>query len=234
MNDEFIKKKNRGVSLVEILVAIAVSAIVMSAIGVLLTQGMHGYVRQTTQAELQNEANIAMNQITDSLMEANGINISIDENSVTFKHLYAETLSSSTELQKYQFDKTNRVLNLVEDGGGASQKTTSICCKYVDSFQVSYLKSSFKMGNVTIDPTKGAVSYFVEAYEPLQVKVTLKLSAAGYEREISRIVNIRKRPDQLEDDWFIRLNGFGIIYNGNGDTMCKTVSELTLAGVVVD
>lgn len=66
-------KDNRGLSLVELLVAFAVGSIVIAALGYLIILGLRMSGRNNAHAEVQNEAQTTMNLILDSIMESQGI-----------------------------------------------------------------------------------------------------------------------------------------------------------------
>lgn len=66
-------RDDRGVSLVELLVAFAVSAIVITMLGGLLFFGLRLYGRNTAHTEVLNEAQTTMNLIVDTIMESQGI-----------------------------------------------------------------------------------------------------------------------------------------------------------------
>lgn len=66
-------KDNRGLSLVELLVALAVGSIVITALGYLLITGLRMYGRNAAHTEVQNEAQTTMNLILDTIMESQGI-----------------------------------------------------------------------------------------------------------------------------------------------------------------
>lgn len=69
-------KDNRGVSLVELLVAFMVGSLVLVALGYLLLTGMKISGRNNAHVEVQSEAQTTMNLILDNIMEAGGICIS--------------------------------------------------------------------------------------------------------------------------------------------------------------
>lgn len=67
------KKDNQGFSLVELLVAFAVSAIVLAGLGMLMINVMNMYARTNANVELQNESQTAMNLVIDNVMDATGL-----------------------------------------------------------------------------------------------------------------------------------------------------------------
>lgn len=66
-------KDNKGFSLVELLVAITISAIVAGGIGYLLTTSLRMYNKDTVDVTLQQELQITLNQIVDYAMESETI-----------------------------------------------------------------------------------------------------------------------------------------------------------------
>lgn len=64
---------NKGLSLVELLVALAVSSIVLAGLSFLMINVMKLYARTNANVELQNEAQTAMNLVLDNIMDASGL-----------------------------------------------------------------------------------------------------------------------------------------------------------------
>ena len=72
------KLNNKGFSLVELLVAMAVGGIVLVVIGSFVTSGTRFFNKQSNSIDLQNELQVSSNRITDSLMEATSLVIKQD------------------------------------------------------------------------------------------------------------------------------------------------------------
>ena len=70
-----MKRNNKGFSLVELLIAIAVSSIVLSALVTLIVQAVRSYSKQTALAQVQSDADISLNQISKNILEANEIQL---------------------------------------------------------------------------------------------------------------------------------------------------------------
>lgn len=69
------KLNNKAFSLVEILVAVAISSIVFLIIGTFISSGTRFFNKQNTSVNLQSDLQEVSNKITDALMEATSINI---------------------------------------------------------------------------------------------------------------------------------------------------------------
>lgn len=68
-----MKINNKGVSLIELLVSVAIMSIVMLIATAMLTNASRFFEKQSAQVELQNEAQVITNYLTESIMEASGM-----------------------------------------------------------------------------------------------------------------------------------------------------------------
>lgn len=81
-------RDNRGITLVEILVAVFISAIVLSGIAYFLFTTIKMYNRNGATVELQNEAQTTLNHIVDETMQAKGLILQyadVTQNGITTK-----------------------------------------------------------------------------------------------------------------------------------------------------
>lgn len=69
------KLNNKGISLTELLVTIAVSGIVFTIIVAFLSSGMRFFNRQSNTINLQNELQLVSNQLTETFQEAGAFNV---------------------------------------------------------------------------------------------------------------------------------------------------------------
>lgn len=149
-------RNNKGLSLVELLVAISIAAIVAGSVGMLLTTSLRMYGKEVTEVSLQQELQITINQIEDSAMESQTIVSDFDgvypdflaigtysgtslKSQIIWKdgnklYLKRETIddyddeSSDTKYQK--------IVNLLPNSEGGSQ-TVNLLAEYVKTFNVS-------------------------------------------------------------------------------------------------
>ena len=107
-------KDNKGFSLVELLVAITISAIVAGGIGYLLTTSLRMYNKDTVDVSLQQELQITLNQIVDYAMESETIVADFDST-------YPNYLALGT------FDKTKLNAQIIwQDGNKLYLKKTTV------------------------------------------------------------------------------------------------------------
>lgn len=169
---EYKKKlNNKGLSLVELLVAIAVGSIVLLSVAMLVTQGVSSYRKQTVLAQLQSDADITLNQISDNVMEADRLVI----------HKEADGSTSYIRLKEdvYYIYRNNAIYQSTDGGmeGG------SMLCENVTEFDVNVLETSVKLDEET---------NLVESISShVQVRIDIKLENMGEERKTDRKVSIR-------------------------------------------
>lgn len=76
-----MKINNKGVSLIELLVSVAIMSIVMLIATAMLTNASRFFEKQSAQIELQNEAQVITNYLTEAVMEASGMEFIITDTS---------------------------------------------------------------------------------------------------------------------------------------------------------
>ena len=164
------KGNNKGISLVELLISLAVGAIVMSALTLLVSQGIKQYNKTTIMTQLQEDANIALNNISDSIMEGNYLVISNSRPAATF-------------LTQDVAHDGNNVIYMVRDhclylgDNTANMDTMGILCKNVDEMKIEIVQSSLK---TELAEREGTMQHKVVGINnPVQIKVTLTLELNG-------------------------------------------------------
>lgn len=173
--------RNAGLSLIELLVALAVSAIVISAVTVLIMQGTNSYRRQTLTAQLQEDAAIAMNHISDSIMEATCIMVSNSDSDT------GSTLSFKlSEAHSYVYQPEQKVLYVRTAVLGEAGHTDSVLCQNVTAFKVQITESSVNKKETSPG------SYRISSLNnPVQVKVTIEVSSGDLSRAVTRVTGVR-------------------------------------------
>lgn len=181
MRNSCVKKRklnNKGISLVEILVALAIGGIVLSAISILVIQGVTNYRKQSVLAQLQNDANIAMNKISDKIMEAELVEISFyeDKNATQYIKL--------SENVYFIYDDESKVLYLSKSFRPDDERK-SVLCQNVTDFRVRIKESSL----VTEDDIVKDIN------KNIQLCVDIKVEKLKEERAVYRVITLRNHMD---------------------------------------
>lgn len=97
-----MKRNNKGFSLVELLIAMAVSSIVLTALVLLVAQSVKSYSKQTSLAQIQSDADVVLNQISKSILEADCIYIDKTDSYVKF---YTKTVDDTSDPSSHKHIK---------------------------------------------------------------------------------------------------------------------------------
>lgn len=195
-----IKKSgnNAGVTLIEMLVALAVSSIVMVAAMVLLTNGISSYRTQTITAQIQENADLALTHISDAILEAKVVNVDMaDSETGSTKAFYVE----KDQEYGYKYDRDSKTLYVVtKDASG--NFIESVLCTGVTYFKLQMLSAS-----VEVDDKDGdGEDEIVDVNETVQLKVTIEVEESDITRRAARVTGIRNEMD-LDD---VVLLGFTV------------------------
>ncbi len=184
MRDKTMKDNNKGLSLVEIIVAIAIGSIVMTAVMLLVVQGVKSYRTQSTKASLQNDVNIALNQISDNIMEGTCLAISNLTNGE------GEIYTSYFQIKEnmyYVYEPDEEILYLSETP--AKGAASSVLCENVENFDVNILDYSIIVGGD--NKIQGMTN-------PIQLQVYIKVAKLDESRDAKRIISMRNDLSQIE------------------------------------
>lgn len=150
-----MKRDNRGLSLVELLVAIAISAVVAGSIGFLLVTSLRMYNNEITEVSLQQELQMTLNQVMDYAMESQTVCTgtlssgsdylvlgTIEEDYATSKtYLHSEIFwveDTSLYMRKVKIDYDDDLYDHVEDAIAevGSNPVSCLLADYVTSVSV--------------------------------------------------------------------------------------------------
>lgn len=129
-------KKKKGLTLIELIVALAISGIVMAMLSSIIVTCYRSYTKENTKAEIQNSAQMVMNKLGDAIMEAKII------------ELDGATLKTSEEKDDAFEDKVGKLISY-----DASAKKLYMTPKpSLGSDKEAYLLGSYiKNYTITID-----------------------------------------------------------------------------------
>jgi prepilin-type N-terminal cleavage/methylation domain-containing protein len=176
MKRGYKRLNQKGTSLVELLVALAIGSIVILAAFLLVQQSVKAYTKQTEMARIQNNANIAMNQICDNIMEADEVSI--------FNYTNGNVSFATKNNLVYLYDQSKSCIYL-SDKFNPTEDEESLVCEEVKSFSVKI--SSFGIQkNSTINP-----ELITGLNNPVQLRVYLTLNHGEITRSVHRKVCLR-------------------------------------------
>lgn len=162
-----MKRNNKGFSLVELLIAMAVSSIVFTALVLLVAQSVKSYSKQTSLAQIQSDADVVLNQISKSILEADIVYI---DKSSDYVKLYTKTVDDTSDPTSpkhikwgYYYDKNEKKLYYTDD----TLSKKSEACDYVENFDVKLSKSNFTLKD-------GHIIEVLPMNPELQVSITLE------------------------------------------------------------
>ena len=187
-------KNNKGFSLIEVIVTFAVSAIIISALLILVSNATKGYTTQSASAQIQNDIDMTMSQVTTDVYEADHIVLKNDSSGKT-TFLGTKATNSGTSVGNmtgYFWDTSDNCLYYVTGaafvGDTVSTSTKSLVCAGVENFSV-------KIKDACITQNSTASGLQIKVSSELLLNVTLKLKSLGKEREVSKDIQCRNPMD---------------------------------------
>lgn len=196
------KLNNKGLSLVEVLVALAITGIVATIIMSLISSGTGFYRRQSNSIDLQNELQETSNKISDALMEATQIEVTDSDGMLVIK-----TGNFSEENAKVQpkcivwvkpYNEKNGAIYVMDTEVPASfdEAAEGYCMsECVEDFSIEIDESCLKTdesGHVQTDASGNEIYR-----QPVMFNVSIKVSDNGEEKHDSKTITLRNRIDKL-------------------------------------
>lgn len=183
-----MRKDNKGFSLVELLIAIAISGIVLSALVLLITQSVKSYGRQTALAQIQSDADVSLNQIQKNVMEANEIKLKKTKNGSSIDvECYLDMEQTKTVVDGeehietyewgYYYNSAEKTLYYT-DNLHNTEENRSVVCDNVTDFNVLLDSES-----VTLD--SDGITIKNVSIRP-QIAVSITISRMGQTRTVKR------------------------------------------------
>lgn len=176
------KLNNQGFTLVELLVALAISGIVIVMIALLMTNGTTLFRNERTKIDLQNELQAVDNYVTEVGMEAKTINIENDENGQTVA-FYTGERAANKDLVPVGGTAitTERIITFKPDDSGLY-----ISKSYIENLTKGYLVSGF------VTEFKVSIAENCKTFEEIKDPIdgTITVEQKGYSNPIILNVSI--------------------------------------------
>lgn len=152
-------RDDRGMTLVELMIALAVSTIVIIGATVFLSTSQTSYQREKTRIDLQQEAQIATTQISNLLLEAKSTETKVHPTSGKLVlRIYGTPSGGSIEINEiYQDDNNTLRMNRMVTNGGIDyvySYQNELLADYVDEFKyyetVPSSTTGKRLGEITL------------------------------------------------------------------------------------
>lgn len=182
-------KCNKGFSLVELLVALAVSSVVMTIIIAFITQGTKFYNKQGNSVRLQNELQEISNVVDEAIQEATYLEISSNANAVkVFTGEYV--IASGTEV----FNSSKGSSRLVYWNQNKIYVFDTAKIPATDVMEGYRYGSNLEVFNVSVNSNSISGDSLIQ---PLQLDVILKVSNNGASRSEKKTITVRNTLEKV-------------------------------------
>lgn len=204
-------QQNKGMSLMEVLISVAISMIVMIVAATFISNGSIFFRKQSKTIDLQNELMETSNRINDALLQSTDeLTISVGT-SVNGAKIYTGSYDSNTKkftsgkgsARFIEWNKQNSTL-YVMDVVGISDETLKQ--GYLMGSHVSDVSIAVSSDCQVIQVDSSIITY----KQPLILEVSVSVTKDGETRKDSRVVTLRNELDRFE------LNGKVFTPNENG------------------
>lgn len=193
------KHNNKGFTLIEVLVALAVSSVVITIVIAFISQGSRFYKTQSNTINLQNELQETSNVITDALQEATYLSITPDSKNKKLE-VYTGSYEKTKEGKKLFTSVKGSSRYILRDGTGI----------YVfDKADTGYITEEDKPGyrysnnieEITVninDKCKTKVGNSKVITQPVMLDVYIKVTHNDTSRFENKTITLRNKIQSLE------------------------------------
>lgn len=181
------KRNNKGFSLMEVLVTLAIAGIVATLIAAIITQGSRFFRKEQNSIDLQNELQECSNKISDVLMGASSVEIT-ESGTQLIIHVHSEKTSVQEKYIVYDKDPSESVgslyvfNNAIESGENKQGYSLSDC---VSDVSIEFDDSCLK------DFDDGSGGTVKKCIQPVILNITVKVSDEGEEKTGSQTITLR-------------------------------------------
>lgn len=130
------RKSNKGLSLIELLIALSLVGLVLSAAGMLYFSGLKGWERSSSQTEVQQNLRIAMHTLNSEIRKADKIKIFKDQKKIVLTY-------DDDTVKTYLFDSLTKEIRLGESGSTVAMHIEDCSFEYsTNLIKISLIVSS--------------------------------------------------------------------------------------------
>lgn len=209
------KHNNKGFTLTEVLVALAVSSVVITIVIAFISQGSRFYKTQSNTINLQNELQETSNVITDTLQEATYL--SITSNS---KNLEVYTGSYEIKEEKKLFTSVKGSSRYILRDGTGIYVFDKADTDYINEKDKPGYRYSNNIEEITVnisDKCKTKVADSEVITQPVMLDVYIKVTHNDTSRFENKTITLRNKIQSLEVNgelYQIGSNGSQLVFSG--------------------
>lgn len=199
------KHNNKGFTLTEVLVALAVSSVVITIVIAFISQGSRFYKTQSNTINLQNELQETSNVITDALQEATYLRITSDSNNLA---VYTGSYKNVDGKRVFLSDKGSSRY-ILRDGTGIYVFDKADLSYVTDKDRPGY-RYSDNIEAITIsisDKCKTTVGGSKVITQPIMLDVYIKVTHNNTSRFETKTITLRNELDALVENGKIYTKG---------------------------
>ncbi|SHO53933.1 prepilin-type N-terminal cleavage/methylation domain-containing protein [Anaerocolumna xylanovorans] len=179
------KSNNRGISLIELIIGMAISSIIIAAIILFMSAGSRGYQAAQSEISLQTEAQTIMNQIREYVLEGNNIEYDSGNAALTIYHSDGNAATTTDAMEIIWFNGSDHNMYLYHTTAGGK---TSVM-------------AAVQSGTVTEDNLMGE---YVEGFEVSGKLIDDRTGASGTTLTVSLRMKYNGREYKLAEDMKLR------------------------------
>lgn len=209
------KHNNKGFTLIEVLVALAVSSVVITIVIAFISQGSRFYKTQSNTINLQNELQETSNVITDALQEATYLKITSNNNALS---VYTGSYKI-VEGKKLFINEKGSSRYILRDGSGIYIYDKADTQYITDKDKPGYRYSN-NIEAITVsinDKCKTKVGDSKVITQPVMLDVYIKVTHNDTSRFENKTITLRNKISSLEingDIYTLGSSGSQLVFSG--------------------
>lgn len=209
------KHNNKGFTLIEVLVALAVSSVVITIVIAFISQGSRFYKTQSNTINLQNELQETSNVITDALQEATYLKITSNNNALS---VYTGSYKI-VEGKKLFINEKGSSRYILRDGSGIYIYDKADMQYITDKDKPGYRYSN-NIEAITVsinDKCKTKVGDSKVITQPVMLDVYIKVTHNDTSRFENKTITLRNKISSLEINgaiYTLGSNGSQLVFSG--------------------
>lgn len=184
---------NKGITLVELIIAVAISSIILGATALLVKTAQNDYQYTSETADLQSESQVLMEQLGKWIMEGNRIKVKEDSGNPDELTIYYIPRTTDTKLPSgvaQSSEKTKKKVVWIDNGKMYMKSFDNI--ESPDSDTLTYTQADEKEDNCIGEHIKEFYAK-TDRNAPDIVNIKLTLSQGTYKYEVENAIKVRNK-----------------------------------------